>query len=269
MMTMNNGIEIKRWEDFGLKPLAGHENPAQADFDHITMHIPGLSGSLDFGAEVKSKKGLAIPLNIFIHSEYENTKVINNLNQFFFDEFKQPRFIKTIFDYEPNKYIWLKIAESFVPNRQTILRKFTIPFVQHDDNKYSVAEANDITWGSTDIDFQADYLLGNSGSGADHQRVTGNTTLNPFLEGLALQPYFEINGSGSDVKITSGTYVLSIGNFTNKSLEVDTENDVLYVNGVESDFGLGDFYFVPGLPVQITGRNMNFELTVHYRDIYM
>lgn len=269
MMTMNNGIEIKRWEDFGLKPLSGHENPVQADFDHITMHIPGVSGLLDFGAEVKSKKNIAIPLNIFICSEYENTKIINDLNQFFFDEFKQPRFIKTIFDYEPSKYIWLKIAESFIPNRQTILRKFTIPFVQFDDNKYSIAEADEIVWGSTEIDFTADYLLGNTGSGASKKKITGNTTINPFLEGLALQPYIEMNGTGMDVKITCGSYVLNVGNFTNQTIGIDTENDVKYVNGVESSFGMGDFYFVPGLPVQITGRNMNFELTVHYRDIYM
>lgn len=269
MMTMDNGVEVKRWEDMGLRPLYDHANPAQADFSYKTIHVPGLSGVLDYGAETKDKSGFNIPVYGRVSDEMGTTEIIRQINAFFFDEFKQPRYIKTTFDYEPNKYVWLKVAKSFVPDRATLLKKFTIPFVQYDDNKYSVAEANDITWGSTDIDFQADYFLGNTGSGADHQRITGNTTLNPFLEGLALQPYFEINGSGTDVKITCGSYVLNVGSFSNKALEIDTENDVMYVGGVESDFGLGDFYFVPGLPVKITGRNMNFELTVHYRDIYM
>lgn len=269
MMTMDNGVEIKRWEDFGLIVVMDHVNPSQAKFEYKTLHVPGLPGMLDYGAEINSRDGISIPLNGLLKSEMETTKMMNQINRFLFDEFKQPRFIKTIFDYDPNKYVWLKVAANFSLDRKTVIREFSIPFVQFDDNKYSVAEANDILWGSTAIDFQADYLLGNTGSGADKQKITGNITLNPFLEGLALQPYFEINGSGTDVKIACGTYILSVGNFTNKRLGIDTENDVMYVNGVESDFGLGDFYFVPGLPVKITGRNMNFELTVHYRDIYM
>jgi hypothetical protein len=269
MMTMDNGVETKRWEDFGLIVVMDHVNPSQADFDYSTLHIPGLSGVLDYGTEIKEKNGITVPLNGLLKSELETTAMLNSINKFFFDEYKQPRSIKTIFDYEPNKYVWLKIASNFSLSRKTVVREFSIPFVQHDDNKYSIAEADDIRWGSEVIDFTADYLLGNTGTGADHRTITGNTTLNPFLESLALQPYFEINGTGTDVKITCGAYVLNVGSFTNQQLEIDTENDVMYVNGVESSFGLGNFYFVPGLPVQITGRNMNFELTVHYRDIYM
>lgn len=269
MMTMDNGVETKRWEDFGLIVVMDHVYPNQSNFDYKILHVPGLPGALEYGVEINEKSGIKIPLNGLNKSEVDTTKMMSDINRFFFDEFKQPRFVKAIFDYDPNKYVWLKVASSFALDRKSVIREFSIPFTQFDDNKYSVAEANDITWGSAEIDFQADYLLGNSGSGADNQRITGNTTINPFLEGLALQPYFEINGSGMNVKITCGTYVLNVGTFSNQTLGIDTENDVMYVNGAESDFGLGDFYFVPGLPVQITGRNMNFELTVHYRDIYM
>lgn len=269
MMTMDNGIETKRWEDFGLIVVMDHVNPSQADFDYSTLHIPGLSGVLDYGTEIKEKSGITVPLNGLKKSEIEITGTLNAINKFFFDEFKQPRFIKTVFDYEPNKYVWLKIASNFSLSRKTVIREFSIHFVQHDDNKYSIAEADEIVWGSTEIDFTADYLLGNTGSGASKKKITGNTTINPFLEGLALQPYIEMNGTGTDIKITCGSYVLNVGNFANQTIGIDTENDVKYVDGVESSFGMGDFYFVPGLPVQITGRNMNFELTVHYRDIYM
>lgn len=269
MMTMDNGMEVRRWEDFGLRPLLDHANPAQATFNHNTLHIPGLSGVLDFGAEMEAKAGYSIPVNRLVRTDAEITKTINELNRFFFDEFKQPRFIKTIFDYEPNKYVWLKIAQNFTPNRATLLKKMEIPFVQHDDNKYSIAEANEIVWGNQEVDFLADYTLGNTGSGADNLRITSNKTISPFIEGLALNPYFEINGSGTNVKISSAGRVLTIGTFSNSKIEVDTENYVVYVNGIEKDFNLTEFYFVPGQSVSITGTSMNFNITFHYRDIYM
>nr|DAY95573.1 MAG TPA: tail protein [Caudoviricetes sp.] len=269
MMTMNNGLKTQRWEDLGLRPLYDHNNPTQTSFNHKSLHIPGRSGALDFGAEIDAKTGISIPVYALVKNEIETTQIINRFNQFFFDEFKQPRFIKTIFDYEPNKYVWLKLADNFSPNRAKLLKKFLVPFIQHDDNKYSIAEAKDIVWGSQEIDFEADYFLGNTGSGANKSKITSNTTLNPFLEGLALQPFFEINGSATNLNISCSGRVLNVGTFKNKKIEIDTENDVIYENGMESDFGLGEFYFVPRQTVSFTGSNMNFELTVHYRDIYM
>lgn len=269
MMTMDNGLEICRWEDLGLRPLYDHNNPTQASFSHKSLHIPGRSGALDFGAEIEAKTGIEVPVYALVKNELETTQIINKFNRFFFDEFKQPRFIKVIFDYDPNKYVWFKVADNFVPNRAKLLKKFSVPFIQHDDNKYSIAEAKEIVWGSQKIDFKADYFLGNTGSGADKRKITANTTLNPFLEGLALQPYFEINGTATNLKISCAGRTLNIGTFSNKKIEVDTENDLIYENGVESDFGLGEFYFAPGQSVSITGSNMNFEMTVHYRDIYM
>lgn len=268
MMTMDNTIEKKRWEDFSLRVLAEHENPAQADFSHKSMHIAGLSGLLDFGSEVEGKS-FTIELNRLVREELDLTQTINALNRFFFDEFKQPRFIKITFDYDPNKYIWAKISESFTPNRATLLKKLAIPFIQFDDNKYSIVEADEIVWGSTEIDFQADYLLGNTGPGATNMQITSNKTINPFMEGLALMPFIVLEGSGTNVKITCSNRVLNVGNFTNKKIEIDTENYIAYSNGVETDFDLNEFYFVPGQTVNVTGANMNFRFTVHYRDIYM
>lgn len=268
MMTMNNGLETRRWENFNLKAITEHSNPAQAEFSHKSMHIAGLSGLLDFGSEIEGKP-FGINLNQLVRQELDLTQTINALNQFFFDEYKQPRFIKIIFDYDPNKYIWAKVAESFTPNRATLLKKLTVPFIQFDDNKYSVVEADEIVWGSQQIDFQADYLLGNTGPGATNIQITSNKTINPFLEGLALMPFIVLEGSGTNVEITCASRVLNIGNFTNKKIEIDTENYIAYSNGVETDFDLNEFYFVPGQPVTITGLSMNFDLTVHYRDIYM
>ena len=268
MMTMNNGLETRRWEDFNLKTLTEHSNPAQAEFSHKSMHIAGLPGLLDFGSEIEGKS-FEINLNQLVRQELDLAQTINALNQFFFDEYKQPRFIKIIFDYDPNKYIWAKVAESFTPNRATLLKKLTVPFIQFDANKYSVVVADEIVWGSQQIDFQADYKLGHTGSGARDTQITSNTTIRPFLEGLALMPFIVLNGSGTNVKITCANRELNIGTFVGKEIEIDTENYVTYTNGVESNIDLNEFYFVPNEPVSITGTNMNFKLTVHYRDIYM
>lgn len=266
---MDNGIEIKKWEDFGFRPLKDHSNPSQPIINHTYMHIPGRSGAYDFGTEIEQRDGIAIPLHKLIEEESEINGAVNQLNRFFFDEFKQPRSVKVIFDYESNKYVWLKIQSSFTINRATILSKIEVPFVQFDDNKYSIVEADEITWGSEEITFEADYSLGHTGTGAQERQITSNTTLNPFIEGLAITPFIVLKGTGTNVRIICDERTIDVGTFSNQTIEIDTGNFVVYKNGIESEFDLDEFYFVPNKSVSVTGTNMNFTLTFHYRDIYM
>lgn len=260
---------MKTWSDFGLKTLKDHANPSQPSYSHLKKHIPGLPGVLYFGSEVQGREGIQVSFKKLTKEEWEINHTVNEINRFLFDEFKQPRLLKTVFDYEPNKYVWLQVENSFTIDRHSILNGFTITFVQFDDNKYSIEEANDVVWGSETIDFLADYTLGNSGSDAKERQITGNTTLNPFLEGLALRPFFEINGIGTNVRITCAGQSIEVGSFTNANVQIDVENFIAYFNGAERQITFGDFYLIPNQTVQITGTNMNFKLTLHYRDIYL
>ena len=267
-MTMDNGIEVKTWEDFGFKPIMDHDNPSQSDFSFKTMHVAGLNGTLDFGAEIEGKTGIEINLHKF-GQESALSRSIDEVNRFFFDEFKQPRYIKTIFDYDSSRYVWLKIAESFTPNRKSLSKELKVSFVQFDDKKYSVHEAENIVWGSQVIDFRDNYTLGNTGAGAKDLQVTTNTTLRPHIDGLALMPYIVLQGTGTDVRFVCAGKTIIVGTFSSATIEIDTENYIVYRNGVEVVYDLDEFYFVPGQPVLIQGENMNFKLTFHYRDVYI
>lgn len=186
-----------------------------------------------------------------------------------FDEFKQPRELKVIWDYDPFKYVWLRVASGFTIDRSTFMNGFSIPFLQLDDNRYSVEEVNDIKWGSVSIDFRADYRLGHEGSGAVDLPVTGSTNFLPTLDGYAVQPYIVLEGSSGSFTIRTGTSYISHSGFSGK-FEIDTENFIAYQNGVETLLQrIDEFYLVPNQRVYVSGKNPNFKITMHYRWKYI
>lgn len=269
MMTMDNGIYTKTWEDFGLRPLKDHEHASQSDYNSLTLKIPGQSERLYFGSEIEGKPPIIISFRKLVGEEYEITQIIDKINLFLFDEFKQPRELKVIFDYDSSKYVWLRVANGFTIDRSSFLNGFSIPFIQHDDNRYAVEEVNDVKWGSTLIDFRASYKLGHEGSGAVDLPVTGSTNFIPTLDGYAVQPYIILDGSSGNFTIRTGSSYITHTGFNGK-LEIDTENYIAYLNNVETMLQrFDDFYLVPNQRVYISGTNMKFKVTMHYRWKYI
>lgn len=269
MMIMDNGIEIKTWEDFDLKPLKGHDNASQSDYNAITLQIPGQSEKLYFGSEIEGKPPIVINFKKMVKEEYEINSIIDKVNLFLFDEFKQPRELKVIFDYDSSRYVWLRVSNGFTIDRSTFINGFSIPFVQFDDNRYSVEEVNDVKWGSTLIDFRASYKLGHEGSGAVDLPVNGSTNFMPTLDGYAVQPYIILSGKADSISIRTGDSYITHNAFNGK-LEIDTENYIAYINGVETMLQRFDeFYLIPNQKVYISGTNMNFKVTMHYRWKYI
>ncbi|MHC5227582.1 phage tail domain-containing protein [Enterococcus sp. LJL99] len=269
MMSMDNGLVKKTWEDFGLRPLKDHENPSQSDYKALTLKIPGQSQNLYFGSEIQGKPQIVINFKKMVKEEYEINEIVDRVNLFLFDEFKQPRFLKVIFDYDPFKYVWLQVANGFTIDRSSIMNGFSIPFMQNDDNRYSVEEVNDVKWGSVVIDFRANYKLGHEGSGAVDLPVIGTTSFYPTLDGYAVQPFIILQGKADTISITSGASVIRHSSFNGK-LEIDTENYIAYVNGTETMLERFDeFYLVPNQRVYITGTGLDLKATMHYRWKYI
>lgn len=269
LMTMDNGLVTKTWEDFNLRPLKDHQNASQSDYRALTIGIPGQSQQFYFGSEIEGKPPIIINFKKLIVEEYEINRIIDKLNLFLFDEFKQPRELKVIWDYDPFKYVWLRVANGFTIDRSSFMNGFSIPFNQFDDDRYAIEEVNDVKWGSTTIDFRADYKLGHEGSGALDLPVAGSTNFLPTLDGYAVQPYIILQGSSSNFTIRTGTSYITHTGFNGK-LEIDTENFIAYLNGTETMLQrFDDFYLVPNQRVYITGTNMNFNITMHYRWKYI
>lgn len=266
---MDNGIYTKTWEDFGLRPLKDHENASQSDYNALTLNIPGRSEKLYFGSEIEGKPPIVINFKKLVKEEYEISQIVDKINLFLFDEFKQPRELKVIFDYDSSKYVWLRVANGFTIDRSSLMNGFSIPFAQYDDNRYAVEEVNDVKWGSTLIDFRASYKLGHEGSGAVNLPVKGYTTFYPTLDGYAVQPFIVLEGKADMFVLSSNGQRISYTGFDGR-MEIDTEEYIAYHNGNETMLEIfEDFYLVPGKVVYVNGTNMNFKITMHYRWKYI
>ena len=147
----------------------------------------------------------------------------------------------------------------------------TLGLTAFDPYAYSTVTADEVVWGSEVITFERYYLLGMGGTGGGHT-ITSPQTVPVHLTGEALRPVIEINGRANGLKISANGKSFSLPNFTNTQWEIDGESYVVKRNGVEDLSAMtGNFIelFNGDNDVSIAGTNMNFELTIKYRDKYV
>lgn len=265
IILIDNGKEIRSLESFGLFAYPEHTNPSSADFLFNTEKIQ--SNIWLFGS-IRDTKVATIPC-FFEGNQMQFQIILNQLNEFFFDEFMKPIMLKISFDYETDRYMHMYLSEPFDLSRNYDNKEISLSFIAFDSKKYSKDKASDITWGSTTINFKSNYKLGNTGSGANGITITSNTTLDTFVDGKAVKPSVKLVGTGTNVKIACAGRVIDVGTFTGKTIIIDTEQFIAYFNGVETLIDMDDFYIVPSSKVSITGTNMNFTLTIDYQNVYM
>ena len=251
-------------EDFGMANARGNE---QTMFGAITARsekVPGRKGLLDFGNEIGAGTE-KFPILVKSNNPIERSYLIRAFKNFLLDEYGYPRMIKIHKSTEPDVYYYGKISVAPTPELYSNAGMLNLEITNYNGVKYSKFEANEILWGSQQIDFQDGYLLGNTGSGANELRVTGNISISPTVSGSAVFPYLVLVGHGSDVVITSNGKSIQIGNF-NGTLEIDCANFISYLNGAEKLIQMDKFQLVRGKAILISGSNMNFTLTNNFRD---
>lgn|GEM_PF-312586 len=173
----------------------------------------------------------------------------------------------------------------------------TFTILLSDPYKYTKSDATSVTWGSTDITFQASYLLGNTGSGAvgmpivfeggaywgsdiitfQHQGyLMGDTgteaqpyEIYPTVEGLKVKPHIFIKGMGRGVQIRTRNDTIDLGDFDNATIEIDTQTFNITKNGDPMIRPMNDFYLYPSEPLYVSGKDGNFELTIKYSNRYL
>lgn len=265
MITLDDKYKFK---DFGLYVEEGHDHPVTPSFVRKVMHIPGRPGQWDFGTELR-EKAFQIPLATQSRDRVELQRRLNNFVAFLFDEFGQPREFKLAYDYEPGKFYKVKVAESFSPERVRPFSRFMLPLVANDPYKYSNVYADEVTWGSEVITFEYNYLLGHeSTSGA--VKITGPQTINITVDGLAVQPIFEISGTGVNLSISANGYSFDLPIFVDIDWIIDFEKYVVYQNGQERMLDIKDFYLMPGNnQVQVKGDIIDINMRIKFRDKYL
>lgn len=142
MITLTDGSEKVRLEDFGFQALTTHSNSSSGNFDRKLQYIPERFAPWDFGVQQKGKT-MNINCKSFCSSESELEKNINKFNSFVLDNDKNPKTLKMYYDYEPDKFYYVQLDAPFDPDRSTILKGLSIQFFAGDSSKYASSNQYD------------------------------------------------------------------------------------------------------------------------------
>ncbi|GAE27031.1 phage protein [Halalkalibacter wakoensis JCM 9140] len=265
MLTMDDAV---RFEDLNFIPLVDHVHPMTPSIQQQTLAIPGRSGLWNFGTEI-GERHFSIPLAIpgeRIIQQHD----LNRLVAFFLDKRGQPREVKIVFDYEPDKFYKVTLAQQINPSRLVGVTTFDLPLAAYDPHKYLNVESDEITWGSTDVKFNSlSITYGHEAVGL--VQVTSARTINYQVLGSFIKPTITISGTGSNVTLSANGKSITLPNFNSDTWIIDGSDFSVKRNGVETILDGIDFLeFVSGdNSLQITGSNLNFSLSIKYRDKFL
>ncbi|OTN83683.1 phage protein [Enterococcus sp. 7E2_DIV0204] len=176
-----------------------------------------------------------------------------------------------------------------------VVSTFTV--LLSDPYKYTRSDATSVTWGSTVITFQANYMMGNTGSGAVELPIVieggaywGSTMITfqnrsylmgddgkeskpieiyPTVEGLKVKPTIILRGTGRGVWIKTRNDTIDLGDFDNAEILIDTQKFNITKNGKPMIRPMNDFYIYPNEPLFIQAKDSNFTLTIRYPNRYL
>lgn len=265
MITLD-GYSLKH---FGLL-CEKQTNPMTPNFENKTLSIPGRDGLYNFGSNIKER---SLEFNLAAIDKDKNLlqQKLRTFASFLFDAYGKPREIKLIYSYEPDKYYMVKVSSEIDPDRVMRTGKFSLKFTAYNPYAYSVAYADEITWGSEIITFESHYLLGHEGSDG-LTNITSPTLLNIFVDGLAIKPVIEITGNATNLALNTNGYSISVGTFNNTSWVIDCNDYTVKKDGVSAfnNVSLREFILLPGNnQVSITGTGLNISIRIKSRDKYI
>ncbi|MPW26264.1 hypothetical protein GC105_10740 [Alkalibaculum sp. M08DMB] len=268
MITLDDTYRFE--EDFGLQALIEHQNPIIPEISPKTIKIPSVPGLQDFGVELGTKPFL-ITLDVIESDPIELQRKLTDFVAFLFDQYGQPRSIKAVLDYEPDKFFMIKVNSTVTPQRMISVSQFTLPFIAYDPLKYSTVYADEIMWGSEVLTFESHYLLGHEGT-AGAVNITEPQIIDVTVVGLAVKPVIEITGSATSLVISANSYSITFPTFNNVSWIIDCEKYSVLKNSINAfdEVDLKDFILFRGINhVSITGSEIDVDLRIKYRDKYM
>ena len=263
-------IDDELLQDEGITVLLSSEEPALPSMRNISVTIPGRHGSYDFGAYLEPRE---FTLNVvFPRKSYSDLKrQIRSFNRKFIDEYGRPKTVTLRFGDEVDKFYYVRLTEGIPVERAAERGFLPLSLTAFDPYAYSTVMADEVVWGSEVITFEWNYLLGMGGTGGGFT-VTRPQTIPIYVDGEALRPVIEINGTANNLTISANGKSFKLPNFSATKWIIDGENYVVKRNGNEELSAMtGDFIeLMHGEnDVIISGSSMDFELTIKYRDKYI
>lgn len=240
-----------RFEDFGFFCELGNIDPITPSFQRRTATIPGKAGAWDFGVEI-GEKPVSFPLKTV---ELIPTRMQQKFNQFVYfllNEKGQPRDIKVVFDYDPNKYRMMKLAQQIIPERLMDEGIIELTLIASDPYAYMPNDTFDpieTYLYNTGLDYNTglQYKNPKGFTWKSTRQITGvynylhyRTPLSLTIEGSVISPHITNRTTGQ---------TLALPTLKNEKLEIDGKGYSLIRNRQYSLQGLfGDFIDLNGGP---------------------
>lgn len=266
---MSVKIDDVNLNDIGIRAKLSSSIPLSPETRSKIITIPNTHGAYDMGAEFEP-----LPLDLECDVQGRNLSETQMsarvLKGILLDGYGRPRTVKVSFDFEPDKWYLARLEGMIPTERMAKKTDFTLPLTAYDPHAYSNALNTEITWGSEEITFEYDYLLGHKTY--TDLNITEAQALMYTVQGLALKPIIEISGSADSLSISTGDYAINLPGFAFEYWVIDCERYTVSRNGENAfnDVKLREFILMPGdNPIEITGENINITMRITFRDKWM
>lgn len=263
---MDDGTNKKNFEDFSMICESGGSYADTEDFKHITNKIPGKLGLYKIGTE-RDAEMFSFPIYLK-DTDFNNRRSrLNELKEFLFTDLGEPKKIKIYFLDEPDKYFNVEVSGQINVRKLMSGSRFNLDFIAFDPQKYSIVNASEVTWGSTDLTFEStSYTYGHEGT-KERWFIKSPQDIDVYVTGLALQPTITIWGTATDLVITANGKKIRVGSFTSKSWVIDTERYIAYVGGAENIIAMDKFMLRRGNnKIKFEGTNLDLDVSIKFRD---
>ncbi|MGM0124860.1 hypothetical protein IGI37_002254 [Enterococcus sp. AZ194] len=226
----NNEFQLS---DYKMDVLKGYQRPIFAPFSNVTKTIPGRPGAWDFGIEIGPRVD-TYPIVCLAKGADERDKLINGFVGRLFDQKGQPKTFKVQTSFDSKMWIECRVSAQstgkYYPGGNVVFdlqfSAFNDPFKRAtqtafdpiDNVKYGDVEKGDY-YKNTDS-FQWLYSRHYFGC---HNYSSLETDIKFVLT----------NASGNDVSIEhlESKRELTLPNFSNARVEIDTGNKTIKING--------------------------------------
>ncbi len=256
--------------EFGADVLLASAEPALPSMRNISVSVPGRHGAYDFGAYFEPREfTLSIALK---RQSYAGLKQeLRRLNRLFIDEYARPKTVKLRFGDEVDKFYYVRITSGIDVDRAAERGFIDVGLTAFDPYAYSTVFSDEVLWGSEVITFEWYYLLGMDGTGGGF-KVTSPQSIPIYVDGESLRPVIEIDGSANGLTISANGKSFKLPNFSATKWVINGENYSVTRNGADDLSAMtGDFIELMhgDNSVSISGSDLNFNLTIKYRNKYI
>lgn len=263
-----DGYSLK---DFGLKALENHSHPIFPPTRDQTATLPDVPGLEDFGSTMGAKP-FNLPVGIDSQQDYGLLRYdIEQYLNLFVDEWGDPKEVELIFDYAPDRAYQVKYSGNMIsPERVINMGRFNLPLRAAKPKSEAIVYSDEVNVDSETLTVESLYTVDHVGTD-ELSHITYPTTLQCYVEGYAVRPIIEINGSATDLTIECNGKSIILSSFSNSEWMINGQDYTVEQDGINK-FDSKNISFLELLPgtndVSVTGTDLDLDLYIKYRDIF-